>query len=364
MLPKVSQCTARFVYALSPPALHQFRRNLYHVHLHYRSFQMSTISFLFSHFIICKYLKTYSKYQLRFLAWARTYQVSCTAFSGSDLVNFLAYSRQEHQLQPSTLRTVRAAVVHFHDSPQELRAHPLVNKYLATITKRAPPKLIHKDTVDMSPSLAFAESIASRTTTDLGSLQKKLAFVLAMTTFLRPSDLARILYASCRVNRDDGCLLFQVVSPKETRNGRRIIKPFRVHPYPENVERCPVRCFLALRDHPAFVRRPLGSQLFVKSNNIHQHVAASTISTWLHRDFISLSTKEPKVNIRSLASSRTLNQGVSMEDIVTMGNWTRSTTFQNHYQRNHMAQVNFTTTALSSNDEEFFDAADTFMSLD
>ncbi|KAG1156093.1 hypothetical protein G6F37_007931 [Rhizopus arrhizus] len=68
--------------------------------------------------------------------------------------------------------------------------------------------------------------------------------------------------------------------------------------------------------------------------------------------------------MRSLASSRALDQGVSMEDIVTMGNWAQSTTFQNHYQRNHMAQVNFTTTVLSSNDEEFFDAADTFMSLD
>ncbi|KAG0752082.1 hypothetical protein G6F24_013815 [Rhizopus arrhizus] len=310
------------------------------------------------------YLRRLLKYQLRFLAWARTHQVSCTAFSGSDLVNFLAYSRQEHQLQPSTLRTVRAAVVHLHDSPQVLRENPLVNKYLATITKQAPPKLIHKDTVDMSPSLAFAESIASRPTTDLGSLQKKLAFLLAMTAFLRPSDLARIPYASCRVNSDDGCLLFQVVSPKETRNGRRIIKPFRVHPYPKNVERCPVRCFLALRDHPTLAHRPLGSQLFVKSNNIHQHVTAATISTWLHRDFISLSTKESRINIRSLASSRALDQGVPMEDIVTMGNWAQSTTFQNHYQRNHMAQVNFTTTVLSGNDEEFFDAADTFMSLD
>src|SRR6478735_9679626 len=86
--------------------------------------------------------------------------------------------------------------------------------------------------------------------------------------------------------------------------------------------------------------------------------------TWLHRDFISLSTKEPRANIRSLASSRALDQGVPMEDIVTMGNWAQSTTFQNHYQRNHMAQVNFTITVLSGNDEEFFDAADTFMSLD
>src|SRR6478735_6875079 len=40
MLPKLSQCTARFVYVLSPPVLHQLKCNLYHVSLCYRSFQM------------------------------------------------------------------------------------------------------------------------------------------------------------------------------------------------------------------------------------------------------------------------------------------------------------------------------------
>src|SRR6478735_4920474 len=40
MLPKLSQCTTRFVYVLSPPVLHQLKCNLYHVNLCYRSFQM------------------------------------------------------------------------------------------------------------------------------------------------------------------------------------------------------------------------------------------------------------------------------------------------------------------------------------
>ena len=40
MLPKLSQCTARFVYVLSPPVLHKLKCNLYHINLCYRSFQM------------------------------------------------------------------------------------------------------------------------------------------------------------------------------------------------------------------------------------------------------------------------------------------------------------------------------------
>ncbi|KAI8640827.1 hypothetical protein BD408DRAFT_469182 [Parasitella parasitica] len=198
------------------------------------------------------------------------------------------------------------------------------------VSDQAPPVSIHRPTIDASPALAYASSIASRSTTRVKLLQQKLAFLLAMAAFLRPSDLARIPFASCSVS-DNGCLLLQ--------------------------------CFKALRDHPDLQARPVHSNLFVKSHNIKQPLSASTISTWLHREFISLCTDEPGVSIRSLASSRALDQGVSLDNIVALGNWASSDTFVRHYQRNQMAQVDFTSTVLSSQDE-FFDATDSFGTLD
>ncbi|KAG0731824.1 hypothetical protein G6F23_014925 [Rhizopus arrhizus] len=88
-------------------------------------------------------------------------------------------------------------------------------------------------------------------------------------------------------------------------------------------------------------------------------VTRTTISSWLHRRFISLSTTEPHVSIRSLASSAALDKGVDLQDIVTLGNWTSSDTFRQHYQRNHMADVNFTNTVLDhavKDMEIFYDA--------
>ncbi|KAG0732294.1 hypothetical protein G6F62_012882 [Rhizopus arrhizus] len=103
------------------------------------------------------------------------------------------------------------------------------------------------------------------------------------------------------------------------------------------------------------------SPLFVKSNNIQQPLSSSTISSWLHRGFISLCTSESGVSLRSLASSRALDLGVSRDDIVTLGNWASSDTFTQHYQRNHMANVDFTSVVLSGvEDDEFFDAQDSF----
>ena len=162
----------------------------------------------------------------------------------------------------------------------------MISSYLDLLSSQAPPIAIHREQIDMNPSLAFARSIPSLSTTSVKQLQQKLAFLLAMAAFLRPSDLARIPFESCKVRESDGCLTFVVHAPKEKRKKRRIIKPFTIHPHNSDVELCPVNCFQALKDHPALSARPTGSNLFVKSKLIQQPLSASTLSTWIHRDFI------------------------------------------------------------------------------
>ncbi|KAG1078995.1 hypothetical protein G6F42_023983 [Rhizopus arrhizus] len=158
---------------------------------------------------------SYRKNQLRFLEWAIRNNVSFTSFSPVDLVNFLADMRNQHNLQASNLKTLRAAVSHLHDESKGIRESTLINSYIESMTKQAPPIPIHRPTIDISPALTFTRSIASRTTTSIKPLQQKLVFLLAMAAFLRPSDLARIPYDSCSIT-DSGCLTFQVVAPKET----------------------------------------------------------------------------------------------------------------------------------------------------
>lgn len=190
-------------------------------------------------------------------------------------MNFLADMRQEHNLQASTLKTLPAAVTHLHDDSTGIIEDTLINSYIDTITKQATPVSIHRPTIDVTPALAYARTIASRSSTKVKLLQQKVTFLLAITAFLRPSDLVRISFASCSI-LDNGRLHFQVVAPKETRGKRRIIKPFTVHPHTEDFELCPIQCFKALRDHPALQARPANSNLFVKSNSVHQPLSAPT----------------------------------------------------------------------------------------
>ncbi|EPB82821.1 hypothetical protein HMPREF1544_10435 [Mucor circinelloides 1006PhL] len=51
---------------------------------------------------------------------------------------------------------------------------------------------------------------------------------------------------------------------------------------------------------------------------------------------------------------------VSRENIVALGNWASFDTFINHYQRNQMAQIDFTSTVLSEPTNEVYDASTDF----
>ncbi|KAI8636744.1 hypothetical protein BD408DRAFT_406958 [Parasitella parasitica] len=134
-------------------------------------------------------------------------------FTPSDVVNFLASMRQEHNMQASTLKTLRAAVVYLHDDTTGISKDRLIHSYLDTIAKQAPPVSIHRPFIDASPALANTRFIASRSSTNIKLLQQKLAFLLPMAAFLRPSDLVRIP-VTCSIS-ENGCLLLKVVAPKE-----------------------------------------------------------------------------------------------------------------------------------------------------
>ena len=103
-------------------------------------------------------------------------------------------------------------------------------------------------------------------TTTAKLLQQKLSFLLTISAFFRPSDLAHIPFSSYSVCASGGCFTFQVVSPKETSKKRRIIKPFTIHTHQNDTELCPVECFKALQMHPSLAARPEGFHLSVKSH--------------------------------------------------------------------------------------------------
>jgi hypothetical protein len=105
-------------------------------------------------------------------------------------------------------------------------------------------------TVHSLPTLIHLAQIKSSPSTPLSELNRKTAFLLTTAAFLRPSDPKRISLQYCQVD-SGGDLQLTIMTPKELRAGRRIIKCLLVRKNHEFKELCPVQAFLALRNQPS-----------------------------------------------------------------------------------------------------------------
>lgn len=176
--------------------------------------------------------------------------------------------------------------------------------------------------------------------TSIKLLLQKLAFVFAKAAFIRPFDLVRKPFSSCEIYTSNGCLKVHVVSfPKKLARNEVSSNHLLSTLILVILELWPVQCFKALPDYPGLQARSANFNFFVKWNNIREPLVTSTLSSWLHRKLISLSTSEPKISIRCLASPRGLDKGISLDHIVTLDNWASTSTFRDYYQCSQMAMV-------------------------
>ncbi|KAG1043301.1 hypothetical protein G6F43_011687 [Rhizopus delemar] len=179
--------------------------------------------------------RSYRRGQELFVLWALQHNVSITDFSPVDLTNFLSHLYTSHNFMLGTLRLARAAVTHLHRSPDLIRQQSdnPVSALLDALAAQAPPRPQYKPEVNLSKTLKYLTNIPSSRSTPLNTLQKKVAFLLGMAAFLRPSDLHRIDLRACTVF-SSGILSLSIVSPKEKRKKQRIIKTLTVHPHAHN----------------------------------------------------------------------------------------------------------------------------------
>ncbi|KAI9271649.1 hypothetical protein BDA99DRAFT_594773, partial [Phascolomyces articulosus] len=296
---------------------------------------------------------SYKPGQLLFLKWCLESNITPQSFQPEDLINFISDMHTRHLYAISTLQLFRAAITHFHHHPSSIRTNERINSFFNILLKHAPPIRLHRPTISLQPTIDHLQSLDSHSIS-LATLQSKLAFLLGITCFLRPSDLHRIPFTSTSVS-DDNILSFEVHSPKEKRQRRRIIKSFQVKAHRDQ-HLCPVHIF-----HLYMQRRPScdATPLFVNSLQPNNSISPRTIQSWISK-LINLSTDEKRVSLRSIASSLALQSDIPREDIVTMGNWASSATFENHYHREHLSTFDFTNTLITctedSDEDVFYDA--------
>ncbi|KAI9007935.1 hypothetical protein CLU79DRAFT_878194, partial [Phycomyces nitens] len=287
--------------------------------------------------------RSYARGQHLFILWAISNEVSLSHFTSTDMVNFFTSPEISHY-GVNTLQLFRAAIRRLHHHPTSLADDDRLRDLFQLLKRAAPPIPMSRPMVDLSPTFNFLSEIASASTTPLSSLSRKTAFLLAMAAFLRPSDLHRIVLNKCSIDSQQRLHLV-ISAPKETRDGRRIIKSPILQPHQSNNALCPVLAFSTLRDHPSATDRPTES-LFVSAKNPSISVTVATISAWL-RTLTQMSTSiTPCPSIRSLASDLAIQNGVPLDDVVFMGNWSNPSVFDTHYRHSRALRSNITESVL------------------
>ena len=281
----------------------------------------------------------YKHAQWHFIDYCQAHNVDANAFTSTDLINCLTRLHSAGY-GINTLLAYKSGILHLHHDAQSLRDAADLHQLVKNLKRRAPPVPQHRPAVDLAPTLDYLRRIPSSTATALNLLRDKTCFLLAMAAFLRPSDLARIDLAQCTID-STRMLHLHICSPKERRRGRAIIKTVSISPNTRVPALCPVSAFDALREHP-ITRQGTGTHLFVLANRPTESLVSTTISTCLRR-LVRLSTDvTPTPSVRSIASDLALSRGASLDDVVTTGNWSSSSVFENHYRRQRLAQTNIT----------------------
>jgi hypothetical protein len=204
-----------------------------------------------------------------------------------------------------------------------------------------PPPTHSDDPIDITPSLDFIKDMGDNSSMTIRDLMIKTAFLLALVTASRPSDLRKIDLTTFR-DLDTGCTL-ECIEPKEYKIARSHslttskspTKKLYVGKYNDEPCLCPYTTLQCLLTRTHSWRDDLKKQeaLFLITRPPHTPAATDTIAGWIKSVIkISSSTSSAK-DMRVLSAFFLQNAGGDLSTILALGNWSSNSTYQRFYQR-------------------------------
>ncbi|KAI8136898.1 hypothetical protein BJV82DRAFT_526214, partial [Fennellomyces sp. T-0311] len=211
--------------------------------------------------------------------------------------------------------------------------------------------------VDISPILLHFQHIGANDGLDPPLLTRKLAWLLGVCGFMRPSDIERIdLDQSSIPTRDDDPLILLVVAPKERRQGKRITKPITIARH-SDATICPVRTLLAymarIATRPCRAPHPCLSQVHINYllrdlRDFNAHIRSQCIGKHIRKvmDLMPQGPQRKPVKARALGSTRAVQAGACIDDVVAHGSWSSKAIFDAFYRLSRETRTNFTALTL------------------
>ncbi|CAO3623138.1 unnamed protein product [Mucor hiemalis] len=302
--------------------------------------------------------RQYTPIQKRFLEWCELHRHDPLHSNPSYSINYLAYGYHHNSWKMATVLTYNSAILDLYDATERdiLVNTPSFQKFfnnLRALTVRS----FDKPSFDITPIIAKLRQWGPSASLNQQNVTVKLCFLLAITGFMRPSDIERIDLTYCALSPDLSSLKLIVDCPnKEKRSGSPIQKQIIIQPHSDPIL-CPLQIFRTYTvsfasqpctgEHPT---RPSRQISFLVRSLSDPTVAVGSQTIGRHINFLLALIPQPngghRPRARAVGSANAAVRGAALQDILTHGSWASSSIFDTFYRFSRATTTNFTTLSL------------------
>jgi hypothetical protein len=245
-------------------------------------------------------------------------------------------------LSYNTIAGYRTAIseIHDHVDGSSIGSHPDISRMMQSIYTDNPPPIRTDEPIDIIPSLEYITALGNNISMSIRDLCIKTAFLLALVTASRPSDLKRIDLTTMKRTRTS--ITFNCIKPKEYNIARSHslsttkspIKRIYIGTYEDPVL-CPYTALTDLLDRTASWRISADQKktIFLISREPYTPAATDTIANWIKYALQKSSSESTAKDLRSLSACLLQDSGSDLSTILALGNWTSNSVYQRFYQR-------------------------------
>ena len=272
----------------------------------------------------------------KFSGWCSKRQVDPATADLKFVLDFLA-ELFDKRLEYSTLNGYRSALSLYHVPIQGMKAgqHPLVTSLMKGVSNARPPIPKYRYVWDVEVVLRFMRSLGDNGSLDIKTLSWKVATLLGLCNIPRSQELSALDVKF--MSKSNGSYVCGFgVSVKHRRKGKPV-PTVSFYQFLPDSNLCPVLALDAYIQRTEDFRASANTtQLFLAVNRPHKPVSRSTLARWVVNTLSLAGVDTSKFkghSVRSASSSKVKSAGISLGDVLKMGNWSSESVWQKHYHK-------------------------------
>jgi integrase len=213
-------------------------------------------------------------------------------------------------------------------------SHPDVTLFMRGVFNLRPTQPKYVATWDPTQVLTFLECWTPASDISLEKITLKVVLLILLVTGQRPQIVHKLDIRRLRTSDTAHEFVLELTDLKQ---GRVSYKPNTIllQAYPTNKRLCIYHYLSVYLQRTALLRRDT-TQLILSHKKPHKAASANTISRWIRSVLqdagIDVSTFSAG-STRSASTSKAKAQGAPVQQILSMGGWSKETTFNRFYNR-------------------------------